>query len=295
MPALIALLFLSASTSSALAHGGERHEAIGWTFDPWIVAPLAIMGLLYGIGSLRLRRRGSGTLRLRSTLLYWSGLITLAVALVSPMHELGEHLFSIHMVEHELVVAVAAPLLVLARPQANLLWGMPDHLRWAFGGMMGSRMLRGFWQVLTRPAVATILHGLTLWLWHYPPLFDAAVEDVSLHRLQHLSFFGTAILFWWALIRRANLGSAAWHQFITMLHTSVLGALIALAPTVLYRAQTKYASDWGMSALEDQQLAGIIMWVPGGILYAAVALWFLTRWITNASKGGADGGFSHLA
>lgn len=290
MPALIALLPAILMPFPAFAHGGESHGAMGWTFDPWVVTPLLVMALLYVSGGmrLRLRRRRSVIAVRRSAWCFWSGLGVLVLALVSPVHELGEHLFTVHMIEHELVVAVAAPLLVLAKPVAMMLWGLPEWIRRLTGAAMASGASRALWRALTAPAVATSLHGLAIWLWHYPPLFDAAVTDVLMHRLQHLSFLGTAVLFWWALIWRAGRGAAAWHQFVTMLHTSILGALIALVPTVLYRVQTQYALEWGMTPLEDQQLAGIIMWVPGGIIYAGAALWFLKTWIRDASKEETD-------
>jgi cytochrome c oxidase assembly factor CtaG len=297
MPALIAALLFFLLAVQASAHGGESHGSMGWTFDPWIVSPLLLMALLYASGVTRLRlRRGRPVEAVRRAgWFFWSGLAVLVLALVSPIHELGEHLFTIHMIEHEMVMAVAAPLLVLAKPAAMMLWGLPESIRRVAGAAMGSSASRALWRMLTAPVVATSLHGLAIWIWHYPPLFDATVTDVLMHRLQHLSFFGTAILFWWALIWRAGRGAAAWHQFVTMLHTSILGALIALVPTVLYRAQTQYALEWGMTPLEDQQLAGIIMWVPGGIIYAGAALWFLKTWIRNASKGGADADHIRLA
>jgi cytochrome c oxidase assembly factor CtaG len=114
-------------------------------------------------------------------------------------------------------------------------------------------------------------------------LFDAAVVSVAMHRLQHLSFFLTAILFWWSVLRNSESGVAAWHLFITMLHTSILGALMALAPRVLYTAQTATALDWGLTPLEDQQLAGLIMWVPAGTIYAGAALALAAIWVRHSS------------
>jgi cytochrome c oxidase assembly factor CtaG len=120
-------------------------------------------------------------------------------------------------------------------------------------------------------------------------LFDAAVTNVLAHRLQHLSFLLTALLFWWSVFRRSNSGLAAWHLFVTMLHTSVLGALMALAPRVLYNAQTGTAAEWGLTPLEDQQLAGIIMWVPAGTVYAGAALVLILIWIRGSSSTARSG------
>jgi putative membrane protein len=129
-----------------------------------------------------------------------------------------------------------------------------------------------------------LLHGLAIWAWHAPPLFDAAVANIAIHRLQHLSFLLTAILFWWSVLRRSESGVAAWHLFITMLHTGVLGALMALAPRVLYQAQTAAAPEWGLTPLEDQQLAGLIMWVPAGTIYAGAALALTAIWIRQSGS-----------
>jgi cytochrome c oxidase assembly factor CtaG len=146
------------------------------------------------------------------------------------------------------------------------------------------RLTAQLWRFLTRPLNATILHGVAIWIWHAPLLFDAAVTHVSMHRLQHLSFLLTALLFWWSLIRRADYGVAVGHLFVTMLHTSILGALMALAPRVLYEAQTADALSWGLTPLEDQQLAGVMMWVLAGTLYAGAALAFAALWIGRSDK-----------
>jgi putative membrane protein len=290
MPALIAICLLICQATAAVAHGTESHGSLSWTSDPWIFAPLVTIAVLYALGAIRLSRRRHGfpPWMRQSAILFWTGLATLVVALVSPLHGLGEHLFSVHMVEHELIMAVAAPLLVLARPVALLLWGLPANMRRRVGRGLASRGVRVMWQALTIPTVAAVLHGLAIWVWHAPALFDATVSDVLLHRLQHLSFFLTGLLFWWAVIWRCSRGTSAWLLFVTMLHTSILGALIALAPRVLYLAQTRHAGEWGLAPLEDQQLAGIIMWIPGGIVYAAATLWFLATWIQGASTGGEN-------
>jgi cytochrome c oxidase assembly factor CtaG len=211
---------------------------------------------------------------------------------VSPLHWLGEHVFTFHMIEHEIVMAVAAPLLVLARPVGVLLWSCPKSVRASAGRWLRRAKVLGERTGLLRPASATVIHGLAIWIWHAPQLFDAAVEHDWIHRLQHLSFFLSALLFWWALLRRADYGIATWHIFVTMIHTSVLGALIALAPTVLYRAQTAHAAAFGLTPLDDQQLAGLVMWVPAGTIYAAAALVFAGLWI---SRSGQTNGGGHVA
>ncbi|MBX5224075.1 cytochrome c oxidase assembly protein [Rhizobium sp. NLR8a] len=275
-----------------LAHEGHAHSnSFTWTADPWIIAPLAVCAALYASGSLRLMSRSSAGRRVfaHRLLAYWAGWLVLAGALVSPLHWLGEQLFTFHMIEHELVMAVAAPLIVSARPSAVLLWGLPRIVRRRTGQVLASRMVRKTWRLLSNGTVATLLHGAAIWAWHAPVLFDAAIESTPLHRLQHLSFFVSAVLFWWSVIWKTNRGLAAWHLFLTMLHMSILGALIALSPNVLYVVQTRSSGVWGLSPLEDQQMAGLVMWVPAAIVYAAVALALAALWIRASGKGGADG------
>jgi putative membrane protein len=288
MRTLGALMLLLVAAEPASAHGAEAHLFNSvWTTDPWIVTPMAITACLYGWGSWKLWRRArtSRPIMMKRALCYWAGWLTLAGALLSPLHWLGEHLFTFHMIEHEIIMAVSAPLIVIARPIATLLWGMPDRPRRSTGRAMRRGPVRRIWRWLSGGTNATLLHAVAIWTWHAPVLFDAAVTDVVFHRLQHLSFFLTAILFWWSIFWRSDRGLAAWHLFLTMLHTGALGALMALAPHVLYVDQTREAALWRLTPLEDQQLAGMVMWIPAGTIYAGAALAMATLWIANAGRG----------
>ncbi len=291
MRALTLIIVVLASASPIAAHQGEEHaSAATWTFDAWIVSPIILSAVLAGAGFLRLRRRsGKSREMTKSALAFYGGLLVLVAALVSPIHFMGEHLFTFHMIEHELVMAVAAPLIVLARPVGFILWSVPRRVRQLIAAGMTAKPVRASWNLLAGGAVATTLHGAAIWVWHAPDIFDATVTDLTLHRLQHLSFFLTAILFWWSVLWRSGKGVAAWHLFVTMMHTSILGALIALAPRVVYVSQTEAAPAWGLTPFEDQQLAGLLMWVPGGIIYAGAALMMIAAWISRSSKrGGYD-------
>lgn len=286
---IAAALFLMLPDSQAHAHASEPHTTNWvWTFDPYILSPLLILGALYAAGSWRRGQRSRKVQGRRRELAFAAGWVTLGAALVSPLHWLGEHLFTFHMIEHEIVMAVSAPLIVLARPVAEILWGFPRSARLAVGGLMRTAPVRSVWAFLSRGSMATFLQGLAIWGWHAPVLFDAAVENVALHRLQHLSFFLTAVLFWWSVLWRSNRGTAAWHLFVTMLHTGALGALMALSPRVLYVMQTRTAEEWGLTPLEDQQLAGLMMWIPAGTIYVGAALAMAARWIATSSRGAGN-------
>lgn len=288
MRALTLIALFMASTGPLGAHDGETHfSGLVWTFDAWIIGPLLLSGGLYVIGFVRLLRRSGGSRRMiRSAAAFWSGWLVLVAALVSPVHFMGERLFTFHMIEHELVMAAAAPLIVLARPVGIILWSLPRMFRRLVGVVMASRQMRAIWNILAGGAMATSLHALAIWGWHAPVLFDATVANVALHRFQHLVFFLTALLFWWAILWRADKGLAAWHLFVTMMHTSILGALITLAPQIVYVSQTRDAPRWGLTPFQDQQLAGLLMWVPGGVFYAGAALAMLAVWISRSSRGG---------
>ncbi|WP_424811365.1 cytochrome c oxidase assembly protein [Roseococcus sp. YIM B11640] len=254
------------------------------------MTPLLVALLLYGAGIGALwRHAGAGRgIGFRQSAAYLTGWLVLAGALTSPLHALGERLFTAHMIEHELAMAVAAPLLVLGRPMAAGLWAFPGLMRRRLTRIARARPLRAAWHALTLPPVATLLHGLAIWAWHVPPLFDATVADIGLHRLQHLSFVLTALLFWWALLRRSHPLGAAMHLAVTMIHTGILGALLTFAPRVLYARQTFDAVRWGLTPLEDQQLAGAVMWAPGGLIYAGAALGFIALHLARQGRQPGD-------
>ena len=145
------------------------------------------------------------------------------------------------------------------------------------------------WRHVIDPLNATILHGVAIWIWHVPVLFDLAVIEPAMHRLQHVSFLATALIFWHALLRRParDYGTAALHVTVTMIHTGLLGALLVFSPHLLYRAQLEQTLTVGLPPLEDQQLAGLIMWIPAGLIYAGAALALAGIWI--ARSGHVDG------
>ncbi|KAA0687973.1 cytochrome c oxidase assembly protein [Neorhizobium sp. P12A] len=289
MSALICALIVLTTAVPTMAHGDDAHATtMSWTFDPWIVLPIVVISFLYVAGRIRLSRRVQRSDRMHwHDLFFWGGMLTLAGAIISPLHWLGERLFTFHMIEHEIVMAVSAPLIVLARPIALLLWALPKRARRVAGAVLQAPLIRRSWAWCTESTIATVIHGVAIWGWHLPYLFDAAVTNTAMHRLQHLCFFATAVLFWWAVVWKNDHGAPAWHLFVTMVHTSILGALMALSLRVLYIAQTQTATAWGLTPLEDQQLAGMIMWIPAGTIYAAAAMAMLALWIRGSSEPGA--------
>ena len=185
------------SPALAWAHpipGLAAADRPGWTLDPSITLPLAIAAALFAWGWLRLHRRsGLGRESLgRRGLLFAAGWLCLFGALVSPLHQAGERSFAAHMIEHELLMLAAAPLLVLSRPLAIMLWAFPPGGRRGLGELGRSRWLQASWRALTEPFTATVLQAAALWLWHVPGLFDLALGSDAWHVVQHLCFLVTA-------------------------------------------------------------------------------------------------------
>jgi putative membrane protein len=148
--------------------------------------------------------------------------------------------------------------------------------------------VQSIWTPLTTPAIAWILHAVILWAWHLPVLFQAPLRNGLVHTVQHLSFLGSALLFWWALVHgREGLmgyGAAVVYVFTTAVHTSILGALLTFSPTTWYPAYAATAPLWGLTLLEDQQIGGLIMWVPAGLVYIAAGLWLFTLWLRESER-----------
>jgi cytochrome c oxidase assembly factor CtaG len=211
------------------------------------------------------------------------GWFTLALALVSPLHQLGGVLFSAHMAQHELLMVVAAPLLVLGRPIIPFLWALPFSWRRRLGTWSSASPLSRSWTLLALPSVAWTLHAVAIWLWHAPVLYQATLSSETMHTIQHVSFLGTALLFWWALLHgvqsRLARPAAVIYLFTTAAHTSLLGALLTFSRRLWYPLYDSTTAPWGLTSLEDQQLAGVIMWVPAGLSYLIAALALAATWL----------------
>jgi cytochrome c oxidase assembly factor CtaG len=262
---------------------------LGWSFEPWVVLLLLLTLMLYVIGYARLRRRGERgrTLRRWRLVAFIGGWLTLVVGLLSPLHALSEALFSAHMLQHELFMLIAAPLLVIGRPLGVFVWAFPAHARLRIGAVTRSSCVRHPWRWLTAPAVAWVLHAAALWCWHAPRFFEAALARPGIHALQHASFLGSALLLWWTVFGRVSpaQGITSAHAmlslFTTMVHTGALGALLTLAPGVWYPSCIESTLALGFDPLQDQQLGGLIMWVPGGIAYFVAGLFVAARWLSR--------------
>ncbi len=255
---------------------------MSWDFDIGTVVPLVISAALYARGA----RRSRGV-RMRDMACFWGGWLFLVVALVSPLSTLGESLFSAHMLQHEILMLCAAPLLVISRPLVPLLWGLPFAARRAVGQWSKSGWVQWLWRGITAPVAAWSIHAVALWAWHAPGLFDATLTNDWVHAAQHLSFLLSALLFWWSLFYargHSGYGAAVLYVFTTAVHTSILGALLTFASSPWYQAYLTTTSGWGLTPIEDQQIGGLIMWVPAGVVYLAAGLVLMAAWMRSSDQ-----------
>jgi cytochrome c oxidase assembly factor CtaG/cytochrome c2 len=281
-----------AAPTKLYAHSGQPlapHDLwSAWTFEPFVILSLLLAALFYGVGVRNLwtaSTTGAG-LRRREVASFAAGWVTLAIALVSPLHALGGALFSAHMAQHELLISIAAPLLVLGKPLVAFVWAIRPETRRAVGKVSKEPRVSAVWSAVARPGVAFALHVVALWAWHLPGPYQATSFSTSLHALQHTSFVVTALLFWWTVLMarggEVNRGAAVFYLFATALSTGALGALLAFANGLWYPAYAATTGAWGLSPLEDQQLGGLIMWIPGSLPYLIAGLYIFARWLTES-------------
>jgi putative membrane protein len=260
-------VFVSAHSSS---EGGD-------TAMPWIrhgaeAAALVAIALLYVTGYRRLRwRRAGGVTTIRAGL-FIGGLVVLGGTLAPPVERLASVSFAAHMTQHLLLIMVVAPMLALGRPLPTL----------AGAGEPGRRIAGAAGRIVTpliaRPIAVWLLNAGIVVIWHIPTLFEAALESALVHALEHATLLGSATLFWAVLVESARARVPAFgvlYLFAAALQCGAIGALVTLSDTAWYPVQTATTARW--SPLEDQQLAGALMWVPGGSVYLVAALAVLAR------------------
>lgn len=261
-----------------------------WAFEPVTIVLLIVSAWLYALGLVR-TWRGAG--RVGKGIKRWEagcfagGWLALGLALLSPLHAWGGVLFAAHMTQHEILMLVAAPLLVLGRPLVAMLRGMPRGLASSVARLSNGPGWRFWWGAVSDAFAAWIIHFVVLWTWHVPALFQATLESNVVHAAQHASFLGSALLFWWAIIHArpaaASYGLAVLYMLTTAIHSGVLGALLTFARSVWYPVYTN-TQAWGMTPLEDQQIGGLIMWVPACLVYVGAGLAFFAGWLHESER-----------
>ncbi len=253
-----------------------------WEWYPSVIAGCAALGA----GYLALVR----PLRAARTASFLAGTVLILLTLVGPLDGLGdEYLFSAHMLEHLVFLVVVPPLLIL---------GIPAE---AASRLLGRAPAAAVERVLRRPAVAWLLAIGTLYLWHLPALYNAALAHEQIHILQHLSFLATATVFWWPVLaplrgHRLRGHAAILYLFLAAVANSTLGALLTFSRPGLYPLYTRPADGspalelirrgWGLDPAADQQLGGLFMWVVGGFFFLLAILGMYGRWYRESGHEG---------
>lgn len=250
---------------------------LSWNLDPVLLLGIAIFsaGYYYALTALRRRWGIAEPFPLWRVLAFAAGTVVLAVALVSPLDRIGDdYLFSVHMVQHLLISLVAPPLWLLGTPE----WLLEPLLK--RGAVL--RIMR--W--LTNPIIAFALFNGDLWLWHAPALYDATLTNEFVHVLEHLTFIVFGVLFWWPilspvprLIPRKHNAFGVVYLFLACQPMVVLGALLTFAANPLYQPYVEAPRLWGLAPLEDQQLGGLIMWLPSNIPYVIALSALFFKWV----------------
>ena len=262
--------------------------APGALWTSWNTDPLVWLGLVAtGAAYLWASSRRHDDVACRRRRYFLAALATLFVALVSPLDAMGVSLSSAHMVQHLLLTSVAAPLIVLAAPVRTASAALSPQWRLVARAGRRSRPAQLGRAVLSRPVLASVPFVVVLWGWHLPAPYEGALGDHLIHSLEHVTMLATAMLSWTAIIlaarhrRHDRPGLAILVLFGLSTASGLLGVLLTFAPDVLYSSYEQTSSTWHLTALADQQLAGVIMWVPGGGIYVAAALVILIDWLTQ--------------
>lgn len=260
-----------------LAHvGAGVTPALDWNLDPFLILGMLLFAGAYAYFGGLVGQRNSARQRVTrgQALAFFAGTLVFALALVSPLDTLGDdYLFSAHMIQHMLITLVAPPLWLLGTPG------------WLLASLFRHPAVVRVARWLTHPAVAFALFNGALWLWHWPALYDAALQSEPIHIVEHLSFVATAVLFWWvvlsplAQVPRVGYGTGILYLFAACQPMVALGALLTFASTPFYAPYVEAPPIWGSTPLGDQQFGGLIMWLPSNIPYLIALSAFFFIWV----------------
>lgn len=272
-----------------------------WEFRPLLFFSLLLLGVVYTLGWIRLRRRSqrNNLARPWRLVFYWLSLILIVISLMSPVDTLGGFLFYMHMIQHLLLTMFAAPLLLLADPMPFLMWGLPTRQRRWVGKQLSRALnkesaFRRNLRAITTPGICWVIMVVLLWGWHDPDLYNAALRDPFVHDLEHLSFFYSALVYWW------HVTGAGPHIHPSLSRPFRIGYLLAGVPATMgpgitiafsnrilytyYEAIPRLGPPLGLSVANDQTLGGIIMWAPGSMMFVIGALVVIARWLQEEER-----------
>jgi len=263
---------------------------LSWEWDLTVITGLVLAAVLYWRGWRVLRRqtRGRAGLQPWRAWSFGAGLFSIALALLSPIGSYGHLFFFLHMTQHVLLIIFGAPFVLLGAPLVPIMLGLPRSVRGAVGYVFSAKLpFRMLLHLLTTPLVAMVIFLLIIGMWHVPRYYDAAQGNSIVHYLEHIMFLGGALLYWWPVIhpsggkRRLGYGPALGYLLPSLVQGMIIGAILTFAKEPLYETYKAVPRVWSLSALADQQLAGIIMWLVGGFLYLIPVFVLLSQFIKD--------------
>jgi cytochrome c oxidase assembly factor CtaG len=260
-----------------------------WRFEATVAVPLALAAIGWLVLVDRIdRRHPASPVPVRRTVAFLSGLAVIAFALMSGIERYDTTLFSVHMVQHLLLMLVAPPLLLFGAPVTQLLRAASSRVRrrWLIPFLHSAPVA-----FLTHPVTAWVLFTAVLWAAHFSPLFDLALENPGVHEVEHVLFVGAALLFWWPVVaadpapRRLSYPARALYLLLQMPPSSFLAMSILFTNAPLYNHYATLRSPYGISALDDQQAAASLMWIAGDMVFIAAILLLVAAWIRQDERG----------
>lgn len=247
-----------------------------WPYEPWILVSLVVTAALYARGWTYLRHRDPRRWNGRRLGAFLAGLAGIELALASPIETFASLVLELHMVQHVLLMMVVPPLLWLGEPFLPMLRGLPRPVRvvWV-APVIRSAFVRRCFTRLSQPMVALVLFVAASWGWHVPAAYELALHSTGWHTVEHLCFLGTGLLFWYPVVRPYP-SRPRWSHWLLFpyliladVQNTVLSALLTFSDRLLYPHYAQVPRLGGLSALQDQSAAGLIMWIPGSVAYLA--------------------------
>jgi putative membrane protein len=263
----------------------------GWSFPIPLMVFLTLVVSLYARGWLHLRMAFPRLITLAHLSVFAGGIISIFIAVASPLAVMDHELLSVHMVQHLLLMAVAAPLILLGSPVPALLHGLPKRfVRGSLGPFLRSPLLRHLGRFISHPAFCWFAATLTVIGWHLPLLFALGLHSAGWHEIQHASFLLAGFLFWWPVIQPwpSASHSPKWslplYLFLATLPCDALSAFLTFCGRVVYPSYLSAANPFGISALQDQEWAGVLMWVSVTFIYMLPALVLTVRLLSPSGS-----------
>ncbi len=265
----------------SVARAAPDVSLLAWNFEPVVVLPVLTAAALYLDGWRMVSRRMPDRFGVRHLVATMAGLASILLALTSPLDALSALLCSAHMTQHMLLMLVAPPLLWMGAPVAPMLLGLPRRVRRTVTRALAVPQVRQLSHVLADPVAGWVVFIVAFWAWHVPAPYDLALRFDGWHHVEHACFFVTSLLFWRPVIlswpTRSSWPRWAMIPYLALadLQNSALAAILAFSDHVLYPTYAAVPRLWGLSALEDQAIAGVIMWVPGSLVFLLPVVWLV--------------------